>query len=82
MNAHTPIFADPRQARTLVDELEAPLDRIKSLASTACMIVEYQLGRDGPASELTVLLSLIEETARSAEDRRLEVWGLMGGRPD
>jgi hypothetical protein len=57
-------------AKRALHDLENPLDRIASLATTASILVEHCLGRAQPAQELEVLLSFINETVEKAQEVR------------
>lgn len=67
MNAHTPIVADARQARDLVDQLEGHLERIRHLVAAAEIVIEHELGVEAPAAVLGALLVSIEGEAKAAE---------------
>jgi hypothetical protein len=62
-----------------LDALERDLDHIRSIASVAGYLIEHELGKQHPASELRALMRVIMETAESAE--RVRAQALKEARP-
>lgn len=70
MNAHTIVVREHTAEFEALSDLEPLLTRAAALASAAVSIVDHDLGREHPASELMTLLQVIGETLDAAETVR------------